>query len=275
MTGALRRLGLAKFDRSGNLLGRFLSPRFPTPVQVAALETLDSFTDPGVGNILVDRWRGLDPLLREKATDFMFARKDRLKVLLSAIESGRLKTWTVDRQRQSQLFKFPDKEISETAKRIFTESRSEEDPALFETYRPALELAGDPEKGHEIYRKRCTQCHKVGDEGVQLGPDWRSVKANTREALMTSILYPNRLIAPGFTDYVVETNGGQIVTGLIKASGNSSITLRRTGGEEKTILRRNIRKIEDTKLSLMPVGLQEGLTPQDMANLLSFIQSLQ
>jgi len=68
------------------------------------------------------------------------------------------------------------------------------------------------------------------------------------------------------------TVDGKLVTGFIASENAASVTLRRAGEADDTILRSQIKEFRADGKSLMPEGLEQGLTAQDMADLLSFLQ---
>jgi putative heme-binding domain-containing protein len=265
------RLGDAQHVRPA--LEALLTALEPEPVEIASLQTLNALSSGDIADIILSRWKDLSPAAKQKAMDILFARKEHLRQLLAAIEKGNLQPSVIEPSRQNQLSSEPDETIAAAAKRIFSQGFGGENPALFEKFRPALELEGNSERGAAIHKDRCAKCHKVGDVGFTLGPDWAAVRANPKENLMTSILYPNRVVAPGFTQYVIETVDGDTLTGVIGVSGPSSIVLKNAGGVDVTVLRKNIASIRDTALSIMPTQLEEGLSTQDMADLLEFIQN--
>ena len=51
----------------------------------------------------------------------------------------------------------------------------------------------------------------------------------------------------------------------------SSVTVRQPLGIEAVVPRSQITRMQASRLSLMPEGLEEGLTNQDLADLVDFI----
>ena len=82
----------------------------------------------------------------------------------------------------------------------------------------------------------------------------------------------NAAVIPNFQLYTIEANDGEMLAGILAAQSDTSITLRRAAGEESTVLRRNIKTLTNTKISLLPPGLLIGLAPQQVADLITFIR---
>jgi putative heme-binding domain-containing protein len=144
--------------------------------------------------------------------------------------------------------------------------------AVVESFSPALSLKGDAARGHAIYQKLCISCHRAGSEGHAVGPDLVTVKNSGGEKLLLSILDPNREVAASYVAYLVETKDAQSVLGVVASDTPTHITIREAYGKETTLSRDQIKRMTSQGLSIMPEGLEQGLSPQDMADLIRFIE---
>ena len=106
-----------------------------------------------------------------------------------------------------------------------------------------------------------------------MGPDLRSVREHPPEKLLASILNPNLDIQPGFHAYNCELKSGEFLFGLLASENAVSIIFKVPDGTTKAILRSDIKSLKSVNLSLMPEGLEAGLSQQDLADLVSFIRS--
>ena len=130
-------------------------------------------------------------------------------------------------------------------------------------------------QGKAVFKKNCATCHRLEDEGVEVGPDLLSALRNkTREQLLIDLLDPSREVDPRYLNYVVTTKKGETLTGLIAAETASSITLRRGEKAEDTILRGQIDEIQATSKSLMPEGLEMQLSKQNLADLIADLRAV-
>ena len=89
--------------------------------------------------------------------------------------------------------------------------------------------------------------------------------------MLTSLLDPNREVAPQFASYTIETKDGESIAGIIASESATAVLLRQANGVEKETARKNIVTMQSQGQSLMPEGLEEGLSAQDMADLLEFV----
>src|SRR5262249_26407316 len=146
---------------------------------------------------------------------------------------------------------------------------------VVDEYQAALDLKAEADRGKAVFKKNCTTCHRLENEGVEVGPDLLSALRNkSREQLLTDILDPSREVDPRYVNYQVTDKAGRTFTGMIVAETASSITLRRAEKAEDVLLRGNIDVIEATAKSLMPEGLEMQLSKQDVADVIAYLQAV-
>ncbi len=137
--------------------------------------------------------------------------------------------------------------------------------------RPALTLAGDAQKGRAIFAERCAVCHRFGVAGSAVGPDLDASAAAGREKLLGNILEPSREITAGFPLGIVTLKTGGTLAGILANESPAGVVLRMPGAAERAIATADIAKIERPAQSLMPEGIETGMTAQQMADLLTFL----
>src|SRR5207244_5877149 len=116
---------------------------------------------------------------------------------------------------------------------------------VVEEYAAALELKGDAARGKAAFKKTCATCHRLENEGVEVGPDLLSALRNkSKEQLLSDILDPSREVDPRYINYQVTTKAGRTFSGMIAAETASSLTLRRAEKAEDAILRSQIEEVQ-------------------------------
>src|SRR5262249_39247723 len=210
-----------------------------------------------------------------EAQEALFARAARLPELLDALEQKKVLPNQLDPVRVEQLRRHPDAKLRRRAQEVLAGLVAPERQKVVEEYRPALELAADAKRGKLVFKKNCATCHRLEDEGVEVGPDLLSALRNkSREQLLTDILDPSREVDPRYLNYLVTTKKGQTLSGMIAAETAASITLRRGEKAEDTVLRSQIDEIQATAKSLMPDGLEMQVNKQEMADLIAYLQAV-
>jgi putative heme-binding domain-containing protein len=173
-----------------------------------------------------------------------------------------------------QLRTHRDARLRRQARTLLARNLASDREKVVASYRAALDLEANADRGRRAFRKNCATCHRLENEGHDVGPDLRSaISGKSGEYLLIAILDPSREVDRRYLNYVVTTTTGQMITGLIASETSSSLTLRRGEGVEDTILRSRIETIEATPKSLMPEGLETQLSQQDMADLIAYLQS--
>ena len=140
-------------------------------------------------------------------------------------------------------------------------------------YRAALDQQGDSEAGRHVFERACSKCHAVDGVGKDVGPDLATVRTRPAEFILNDILLPNQSIEPQYQSYIVETNAGRILEGVLGPPSPTVVTLRREGGEQDIISRADIRGMRSAQLSAMPEDLENQITVEEMAHLIRFIQA--
>ena len=108
---------------------------------------------------------------------------------------------------------------------------------------------------------------------MNVGPDLETVADKPVANLIVAILDPNQGFEAKYINYTAFTGDGREINGIIAAETPNSITLRNAGGKDEVILRREIKELTSSRLSLMPEGFENVLKPQDMADLIAYIRS--
>jgi putative heme-binding domain-containing protein len=153
------------------------------------------------------------------------------------------------------------------------------DPSPAEYARFARSARGDVAHGKALFtdpkRLACARCHKVRGEGGEVGPDLSDVAGKfPKDLVIESVLDPSRQIVEGYRPTVVSTADGRVFTGVVKAESGDELTLVDAEGRRQVVRKADIedRKIGDT--SIMPVGLVAGLSRQEFADLIAYLETL-
>ena len=143
---------------------------------------------------------------------------------------------------------------------------------VVERLAPALKLSGNRSAGAAAFGKTCLPCHYLQGRGVRVGPDLSGISARPPEDLLVDLLDPSRQVAPEYAAYEITLTDGETVTGLYASETETRITVRRPGAQDANIPRNQIASLKATGKSLMPDGLETGMSQQDLADLISFLR---
>jgi len=143
----------------------------------------------------------------------------------------------------------------------------------------ALSENGNAERGKSLFfdlkASACSKCHRVGKEGGTVGPDLSGISLKyNRAQLIESVLFPSKQILDGYHVTIVETKAGQVVSGIIREDTADGLTLIDAEGKLHTIKKGDVESRKKSEKSIMPDGLQTGLSLTEFADLISYLESL-
>lgn len=268
---AIELIGLTSMERGSPILLPLLEPDESQAINLAAIESLDRYQQTDITEQVLRQWPGYTPRVRQQVLTYLLARPERTQLLLTAIKDEQVASTELASTQIRSLQSHSDSRIQQQAQALF-DVRNEERQQVITSYTPALNLEGNPERGASIFRARCSSCHRMDEEGYAVGPDLYSLGRRKAE-LLVDIIDPNRNISPENVVRTVETSDGRTVSGIVTSETATSVTLRSNVDTEFELLRSNITNMRSLEQSLMPQGLEEGLTHQEMADLMEFIIS--
>ncbi len=272
---AIRTLGLSDFATEKEHLVPLLDYQQPKAVQSAVVSALGQFNDPEVAGILLAPWSRYSPDLRGEALGVLLTRPAWTLSLLEAATQGTIPATHLSLAQLNLLAESRDQNVKAIARKLLEGRNVGARNDVVQSYRSALELAGQLEKGKQIFQKNCSACHRLENEGREIGPNLAAMKNRGAETILLNVLDPNRELNPEFTEYIVATTQGQVFSGLIASETATSITLRQ--GENKpdiVVLRVDIEELKNSGRSLMPEGMEKTIDPQAMADLIAYLTSL-
>ena len=121
----------------------------------------------------------------------------------------------------------------------------------------------------------CSSCHLAGDLGVNFGPSLSGIGSKLgKDALYQAILDPDAGISFGFEGWSLETRSGEELVGVIVSETEEAVQLRLQSGTVEELAKSSLVKREKMSHSLMPSGLADGLTVQELVDLVEFLTRL-
>ncbi len=139
-----------------------------------------------------------------------------------------------------------------------------------------LSTKGDAVKGEAIFKAQsCVACHTTADGQTPKGPHLVDIgKRYKADELVESILKPSEKLAQGFESYRFEMIDGRVIQGFIVSERADATVIREANGVLRELKRGEIEKRQQQKQSAMPEGLAANLTPEQLSDLIAYLQSL-
>jgi putative heme-binding domain-containing protein len=136
-------------------------------------------------------------------------------------------------------------------------------------------VAGDRRRGQDVFngqKAACSSCHTIGYMGGRIGPDLTSIgKIRSERDLLESIAFPSASFARGYEPVVVTLRSGETRSGVLRTDARDYVVLATGLRDEVRIPRADILDIQPGNVSLMPPGLVDALSPQDLSDLIAFL----
>jgi putative heme-binding domain-containing protein len=132
---------------------------------------------------------------------------------------------------------------------------------------------GDLASGKVLFNKTCAVCHTLFDEGGKAGPKLTGYERDNLDFMLLAIVDPSAAIREEFTNFLVVTDDGRTVTGLIDEQTTKTLTLKDVKGQSILINKEEIELLKALDLSLMPDGLTKNLSDKEVRDLFAYLMS--
>jgi putative membrane-bound dehydrogenase-like protein len=244
-------------------------------LRVAALHSLMTYDDAGIGAKAVELLPRLNGDVQMAAFTLLASRLVWSLGLLHAVETGAIKSSLFPDEVANRLRSSKEKQVSDLAARVLPQpiSVSGEFAARINEINSMLQRApGNPYAGESTFMTRCAACHKLFFKGGNIGPDLTAYQRDNLGTMLLSIINPNAEIREGFQYYSVETKDGRTLSGFFVDRDNQVMVLRGLAGENITLRAAEILEVQPMGRSLMPEGLLDGMSEQEIRDFFAYLR---
>jgi putative heme-binding domain-containing protein len=251
----------------------------PPSLKRGILQAAAKFDDKRLPEALLLGWEGQiagDKALREDALRVMAGRKEWAQILMNFVNEWKVpvKHFTIDIVRQLSLHKDADIDaaIEKHWRGLLVTGPTPEKKKEAERIKAVIKTGlGDVAKGKIQFMARCAICHKLFDEGGQIGPDLTGYDRANPDFWLDNMFTPSLEIREGFGAYIVKTKGGQILTGLMDAQDANGIVIKDMANNKTAVKQADIESLEASPISLMPEGLTTGMSDADLKDFFAYL----
>ncbi|MFP6765263.1 MAG: dehydrogenase, partial [Planctomycetaceae bacterium] len=135
--------------------------------------------------------------------------------------------------------------------------------------------SGNPKQGKPVYMQNCGKCHRLFEEGGQVGPDLTAFKRDNLDRILVNVVNPSLEIREGFENYVVVTEDGRVVNGFLADQDSQVVVLRGVDGQNLIFRKDEIDDMRAIPRSVMPEGALKNLTDQQIRDLFAYLRASQ
>ncbi|MCC6231896.1 MAG: c-type cytochrome [Verrucomicrobiales bacterium] len=138
-------------------------------------------------------------------------------------------------------------------------------------------IEGNVRRGQSVFnatKSACSTCHRLGYLGGDLGPDLTAIGTIRSERdLLEALLYPSVSLVRSYEPWIAVDRNGDEFSGVLRRDSPDEIVLAPGPGAEVRIARADLKELRPGQLSIMPAGLDEQLTRQELADLIAFLKN--
>jgi len=255
-----------------SLLERAMSDQVASMVQVAALKTLVA-NEASSFDLVLDKLDELTPEVYTVALEALASREQGAAKLLEAIERKQVAAGTLPSEIWLTLERLPNEALATRGKTLHASllpTVAWEEVAA--GYRQVWDDKPDLDNGRVVFRKLCSSCHRIENEGTHIGPPLASVIEKSNEQIALSVFQPNAEVDPRYQMYQLVTDDGVVHTGLMESAQGDVVVIRNAKGELERFQRAEIEVLKASGKSLMPEGLLSQMKPEEFRDVLAFIR---
>ena len=242
----------------------------------AAIHGLAECDHPQTVATLLEGYQSFDARARQDAVQTLASRAAWALALLDAVEANRIPRSDLTAYTARQLQNLHNERVTTRLKALWGEVRSTPDDkarqiaSFKKRITPEALQRADAAAGRALFRKLCSNCHKLFGEGGSIGPDITGSQRHNLDYLLENIVDASATVARDYQMQIIETTKGRTIAGLVVSENETAVTVQSIN--EKVIIPQS--EIEDratSQVSIMPDGILQNLSFQEVCNLIAYL----
>lgn len=246
-------------------------------IQFAALLALQHFSDPQIATKVLELYRKMPPDVRARSRNLLFSRPNWALEFLKSVEDRAVDPSEVAFDQLRQIALHHDSRLDRLVEKHWGKVQAESEGIKRARIGGVVSILGqakgDPARGKPLFQQSCGICHTLFGEGNIIGPDLTGADRKSRDLMLTSIVDPNLVIRKEYINHEVATKDDRALSGLLLESTSKTVTLLDRNNQRTVIARDEIKELRESSVSLMPEGILDALQPQQIRDLISYLQS--
>jgi putative membrane-bound dehydrogenase-like protein len=245
------------------------------PFATRAFQTLHKLGD-GAYAPLIQALTKLAPSQRSALVSVLISSPSSASLLLKEIEEHRMEKSLIEPSQIEMLRESRDPGIGKSVILLFGKDQQIDLAETISNYTAQWPTAIDAKNGKALYEQHCAKCHRerTSEEGLQpaIGPSLKALSHWTNEAWIVAILDPSRSVDNKYHRVSVRTTNDEVITGMVLTDAGETLELVLTDGRIQVLKRPEIENIKLSTLSVMPDGFEKLLTPEQLAQLVTYLR---
>src|SRR5262249_44109504 len=134
------------------------------------------------------------------------------------------------------------------------------------------EPPANPSQGRAVYNRTCLQCHRLYDAGGDIGPELTGSDRGNVDYILENVLAPSSTVSRDYMLTNVATTDGRLLAGIVREQTPTSLVIQ-TANERIILPREDVEAIRPSATSMMPEGMLERLSSQEIRDLFAYLAS--
>lgn len=242
----------------------------------AALRALAAYDDEQTPAAILEMYPSLGVSEKRDALNTLVSRASFARQLLAGVKGETVPARDLTADIVRQLRSYQDETINQQVEELWGVARetSADKQKEIARYKKMIQdsPAGDPFRGRAVFARACQQCHTLFDVGGLVGPDITGSNRGDLDYILHNILDPNAEIPNDYRTSILSTQDERVISGIVKQQTPNAVTMA-TANDTVTVPRDEIESLYQSELSMMPEGLADALTGQEVRDLIAYLKS--
>ena len=241
-----------------------------------ALRGLAAYADETTPELILRHYSSFTDAEKSDAVQTLASRPAYALALLAAMEQGQVARRDLSAFTARQLLALNNPQVEARLRKVWgtVRSTSLEKAALMAKYKalltPDFLAKADRSRGRLVFKQTCAACHRLFDEGGDIGPELTGSQRGNLDYVLENVLDPSAVFAKDYRVTVVETKDGRVLTGIIRQE-NDRVLILQTQNEKVTVPKKEIQSRARSPVSMMPEGLLDKLTNAEVRDLTAYL----
>ncbi len=247
-------------------------------IMAEAIRGLAQYDHPDTPQQILNRAGGFGLPERAEMINTLVSRPTYAKALLEALRAKKIATSEITAFHARQIRSFENEGLTKDLTELWGDVRvtAAEKRTLIDQFKTQLTAStlakADLSSGRAVFQKTCANCHVLYGVGRKLGPDITGSNRKNLDYLLENVIDPSASVGADFRALTVVLDSGRVLSGVVSEQNERTLTLQ-TAQEPVTIDRQQIDETKQTNLSVMPDGLLQNLTPEQIRDLMGYLMS--
>lgn len=275
----LESLGQMRLPQALPLLLKIASSEGDDALRSTAIAALQGFDNPEIAGKIIAAHAGMSPDLQTTAQAALAGRKAWTIDFLTAVRDGRIAKTSVSSSILKKFLLHGDPGITAMVRESFGDvqgATTAEMRTQIDRFADVVgQGSGNPYSGRQVFRTSCAKCHRLFDDGGNIGPDLTAYKRDDLKRMLLNVVNPSAEIREGFENHLIQTGDGRTLNGFIVEQDKQVVVLKGIDGQSVILPREEIEELRAVPTSLMPEDLLKSLTDQQVRDLFAYLRATQ